>query len=154
MIDGLAAMMREITCNMCELFGEPLNPFLREKSTERGVSSSHRILTTYRLLAEFAPGSPLADIPDGRWDKLHTAIAIRNRIVHPSRMADLEVSQDELNLILRLGTHFLKDVPAFAHWLALGYPKFMGSLGRARGNGHAQPPVTNQAAAADAARSL
>lgn len=132
MLEGLTVMMRDIASRMCELFGEPLNPFLREKSVERGVSSSHRIFTIYRLLAEFAPDSPLAEIPDERWDKLHAAIAIRNRITHPTSVEDFELTQDDMNLVLRLGTEFLNDIPAFTHWCAKAHQKFMWSLGGQR----------------------
>jgi hypothetical protein len=132
MLEGLTMTMREIACGMCELFGKPLNPFLREKSGERGVSSSHRIFTIYRLLAEFAPESPLANIPDERWDKLHAAIAIRNRITHPGSVEDLELTQDDLNLIVRLGNEFLKDVPAFGYWCGQTHQRFMWSLGGQR----------------------
>jgi hypothetical protein len=132
MIEGLAVMMREITCRMCELFGEPLNPFLREKSAERGVSSVHRIVTIYRLLAEFAPQSPLAHIPDERWDQLHAAIAIRNRVVHPASAEDLELTSDNMRTVIRTGTEFLKDVHAFAHWSRQEHQRYMWGLGGQR----------------------
>ena len=132
MIEGLAVMMREIACRMCELFGEPLNPFLREKSVERGVSASHRIVTIYRLMAEFAPASPLADIPDERWEKLHAALAIRNRVVHPTRGKDIDLTQEDMHLVLRLGMDFVRDIPTFVHWCAQEHQKFMWSLGGQR----------------------
>ena len=72
-------------------------PYLQEKSRERGLSAYQRIYTIYRLIANFLPKSPVAAISEERWADLRAALEIRNRIVHPTESRHLELNQAELN---------------------------------------------------------
>lgn len=118
LIDGYAHVMRLAAIGVCELFDEPLNPFLQEKSHDRTLSTHHRIYTIYRLLADFLPRSPFAHCPDRRWNDLRAALEIRNRIVHPQQLSDLELSDDEMSLIMEVGFAFYQDHMQFVHWFA------------------------------------
>jgi hypothetical protein len=117
LIDGLSGSMRRIAIATCKLFGRPLNPFLQDKAEERGITTHNRIFTSYRLIGEFLPRSPLAALPDGFWDDLHAVIEIRNRIVHPKRMQDLEVTLSDALLVASMGDEFCDHVNKFAIWL-------------------------------------
>jgi hypothetical protein len=60
LLEGLTASMRNIAVAAGNLFRRPLNPFLQEKVEERGINAYQRIYTSYRLIGEFLPRSPLA----------------------------------------------------------------------------------------------
>ena len=77
LIDGLTGSMRSTAVMTCKLFGQPLNQFLQEKVEERGITTFNRIFTSYRLIGEFLPRSPLATVADELWDDLRLAIDIR-----------------------------------------------------------------------------
>lgn len=117
LIDGLTNSMRKITIATCRLFAKPLNPFLQDKAEERGITSYNRIYTTYRLLGEFLPQSPLATVTDGFWDEVHAVIEIRNRVVHPRSLRDLELPAAEAMRVAEIGDDFCDHVNKFAHWL-------------------------------------
>ncbi len=76
LLDGLTTGMRGIAVATCKLFNRPLNPFLQDKLGERTLNSYQRVFTSYRLIGEFLPGSPLGSISDRVWDELHKAIEI------------------------------------------------------------------------------
>ncbi len=117
LIDGLTGSMRNIAIMTCKLFGRPLNPFLREKAEERTITTYHRIHTSYRLIGEFLPRSPLASVTDALWDDLRAAIEIRNRVVHPKCAKDLEVTETEALLVAEIGDEFCRHVNQFVQWL-------------------------------------
>ena len=116
LIDGVTASMRFAAIGLCEAMGEPLNPFLQEKTAERHISTHQRIYSIYRLLADFLPKSPLTYLADSRWDELRHALEIRNRIVHPAALSDLELSTGEVRLVLQAGHDFYRDYAQFTHW--------------------------------------
>ncbi len=116
LIDGLTRSMRFIAVNLCQVLDEPLNPFLQEKTGERHLSSHQRIYSIYRLLADFLPKSPLAHLPDSRWDQLHRALEIRNRIVHPATLTDLDLSNAEMKTVSGTGQDFFSDYRQFIQW--------------------------------------
>jgi hypothetical protein len=118
LLDGLTASMRFAAVALCKVFDEPLNPFLTDKTAERGLSTHQRIRSIYRLLAGFLPKSPLARLSDARWDQLHWALDIRNRVVHPSVPADLDLSNDEMNLVMQTGLDFYSDFTQFIQWFS------------------------------------
>jgi hypothetical protein len=117
LIDGLTGSMRSIAIKTCKLFGRPLNPFLQEKTEERTITTYHRIQTSYRLIGEFLPRSPLAAATDELWDDLHSAIEIRNRVVHPKCAKDLEVTPTEALLVAEIGDEFCRHLNQFVQWL-------------------------------------
>ncbi len=117
LIDGLTGSMRSVAIATCRLFGRPLNPFLQDKVEERGINIYTRIYTSYRLIGEFLPRSPLAATSDALWDDLHATIEIRNRIVHSKCTQDLEVSPSDAMLVAATGDEFNRHVNQFAHWL-------------------------------------
>ncbi len=116
LVDGLSRVMQEIAVSTAELFGGRLNPFLQQKSAERSTSTYQRIYTSYRLVAEFLPRCPLGRLPDARWDDLHLAIEIRNRVVHPTALADTVVSTDDCRLVIEVGEALLRDFAQFVQW--------------------------------------
>lgn len=116
LLDGVTASMRSAAVMMCHIYDEPLNPFLEEKSAERDLSSHQRIYSIYRLLAGFLPKSPLAHVPDSRWEELRAAIDIRNRIIHPATLADIELSKEQTMLIMETGMNFFRDFTQFVQW--------------------------------------
>lgn len=116
LVDGLSRVMQEIAVSTAELFGGRLNPFLQQKYAERTTSTYQRIYTSYRLVAEFLPKCPLARLPDSRWNDLHRAIEIRNRVVHPVRLADTVVSADDCELVIEVGNALLRDFAQFMEW--------------------------------------
>ena len=122
-IDGYAAVMREIAIGVCELFGRELNPFLIEKSHSRGVTSYHRIYNTYRILTDFMPSAPLARIDDSRWSMLHKTIETRNRILHPESVADLELPNEETQIVADTARAFFSDIVPFVHWFLKEYER-------------------------------
>ena len=115
-IDGLAVAMREYSFSLSELFHEPTNRFLRDKSEERGTTGYQRIYTSYRFIAGFMPDSPMARIPDSRWDRLHRALEIRNRVMHPAAAEDMDVNEIGIELVLKLGEEFALDYRQFIEW--------------------------------------
>jgi hypothetical protein len=116
LIDGLTASMRFAAIALCEVFDEPLNPFLQEKTAERHISTHQRIYSIYRLIAEFAPRSPLSHLPDSRWDDLRRALEIRNRVLHPATTSDLDLPNDQMRLIVDTGHNFYRDYTQFVQW--------------------------------------
>jgi SEC-C motif len=116
LVDGITRSMRYIAINLCQTLDEPLNPFLQEKTGERHLSSHQRIYSIYRLLADFLPKSPLAHLPDSRWDQLHRALEIRNRIVHPATLTDLELTVPEMKTVMGAGHDFFSDYRQFIQW--------------------------------------
>jgi hypothetical protein len=116
LIDGVTASMRFAAISLCEVFGEPLNPFLQEKTAERRISTHNRIYSIYRLLADFLPRSPLAHVPDVRWESLRHALEIRNRVVHPAALSDLDLSDAEMMLVVGSGHDFYRDYAQFIQW--------------------------------------
>jgi hypothetical protein len=116
LIDALTATMRFAAISLCEVLDEPLNPFLQEKTAERHLSSHHRIYSIYRLIADFLPRSPLARVPDVRWDHLRRALEIRNRVVHPTTLTDLDLSSGEIRVVIGSGNDFYQDYKQFAQW--------------------------------------
>lgn len=117
LIDGLSTAMRQVAISTCKLFGKPLNPFLQEKVEERTLSNHQRIYTSYRLIGEFLPGSPLAKAADELWSELHVAIEIRNRVVHPRCVADTEVTPGDAMRVAEVGDEFSRHANQFAQWL-------------------------------------
>src|SRR4051794_18819776 len=115
-IDGLSRIMQEFAVSAGNLYGHPLNPYLQEKTAERSTSAYQRIYTSYRLVAEFVPRSPLARLPDARWDDLHRAIEIRNRIVHPTCLSDVQLTCEDTELVIAVGQAFLRDFASFIQW--------------------------------------
>jgi|GEM_PF-5062190 len=116
LIDGLTRSMRFIAVDLCHVLDEPLNPFLQEKTGERHLSSHQRIYSIYRLLADFLPKSPLANLPDSRWDQLRHALEIRNRIVHPALLTDLDLTNPEMKTVMGAGHDFFSDYRQFIQW--------------------------------------
>ena len=116
LIDGLSLVMQELSISTAEVFGRGYNRFLREKREERATTTYQRIYNSYRLVAEFVPKCPLANLPDARWDELHEAIEIRNRILHPGSAKDLELSQVDISVALGAGENFLRDFAQFLQW--------------------------------------
>ena len=120
-IDGFAACMREAAIGAAKLWGKPLNPFLTEKVRERDTSAYHRIVTSYRLICEFMPTCPLARVGDDRWRKLHTALTLRNRVVHPTKAEDLKIAdptkdKNEFGDLVDSLTELMHDFEAFWVW--------------------------------------
>jgi hypothetical protein len=116
LIDGVTAGMRFAAISLCEVFGEPLNPFLQDKTAERHISHYQRTYSIYRLIADFLPRSPLAHVPDSRWDNLRRALEIRNRVVHPAVLADLDLTNGEMKLVIGSGHDFFRDYAQFIQW--------------------------------------
>lgn len=116
-IDGLTYAMRRIATSTGRLFGRPLNHFLEAKVEERTIDHYNRIYTSYRLIGEFLPGSPMAKVSDTLWDDLHAAIEIRNRIVHPKCVKDLEVKGEDAMMIIATGNEFCRHANQFVQWL-------------------------------------
>ena len=116
LIEALADAMRTVAVVTCEFHGKNYNRFVNAKSTERTAANHTRIYHSYRIIHEALPKSPLARVPDQRWDDLHKCLEIRNRVVHPDCVADLEVSDEDLKLITELGAEFARDFDTFAQW--------------------------------------
>ena len=115
-LDGLTSGMRGIAVATCKLFNRPLNPFLQDKLGERTINSYQRIVTSYRLIGEFLPGSPLSSISDKVWDDLHKAIEIRNRIIHPKEPRDMTLTPEETLIVMRTGKEFHEHFNKFYVW--------------------------------------
>ncbi len=128
LIDALSANMRKAAIEVCTAFGEPLNPFLQDKTAERHLSTHQRIYSIYRLIADFLPQSPLAHLPDSRWDELHRALEIRNRIVHPTCTADLELTKREVAAVVSAGLNFYGDHCRFVQWFSQKEQKMLWDL--------------------------
>ena len=118
LLEGLTTSMRKIAVATGKLFRQPLNPFLQEKVEERAITAYQRIYTSYRLIGEFLPRSPLAATTDDFWDELHWAIEARNRIVHPRSASDLMVTEEEVWRVAEMGNELSTHVNKFAHWLS------------------------------------
>lgn len=116
LIEGLTEAMRTVAVVTCEFHGKDYNRFLQAKSIERGAANHTKIYHSYRIIHEALPKSPLARVPDERWDKLHACLEIRNRVVHPRAPADLELSDQDLMLIGNTATEFVRDFDIFAQW--------------------------------------
>jgi hypothetical protein len=116
LIDGVTASMRFAAIALCEVFDEPLNPFLQEKTADRHISTHQRIYSIYRLIADFAPKSPLSHLPDSRWDDLRRALEIRNRVVHPESTSDLDLPNEQMRLVVEIGHNFYRDYTQFVQW--------------------------------------
>jgi hypothetical protein len=118
LLDGVTSSMRFAAVALCKVYGEPLNPFLTDKTAEQRLSTHQRIYSIYRLLADFLPKSPLAHIPDARWDKLRFALEIRNRITHPSVLSDLDISKKQIMMVMETGHDFFRDFSQFVLWFS------------------------------------
>ncbi len=132
-VDGIAACMREMAVGACKLWGRPLNPFLTEKAKERESSAYYKITTSYRLIAEFVPNCPLAKVPDSRWNRLQRALALRNKVVHPTTVADLDVpdgtAQDAFADLIQSLEDLIHDFEAFWLWYIREMERMIRSVG-------------------------
>ena len=128
LIDALTAMMRSAAIAICKVFDEPLNPFLQDKTAERHLGRHQRIYSIYRLLANFLPKSPLAHVADARWEELRAALEIRNRVVHPARTSDLDLSNEEMELVMQTGLNFFNDYKQFIQWFSQKEQKMLWEL--------------------------
>jgi hypothetical protein len=113
LLDVLAAILREVSCEMGDVFEKPQNRFLREKSGARGTTASFRVKASYRLVAQMMPESPFARVDPSRWERLHCALEVRNRVLHPDTVSGMSVSDGELRLIVTTAAEFLDDLDAF-----------------------------------------
>jgi hypothetical protein len=113
LVDVLAAILRDVSFEMGEGLGRPRNQFLRDKSGGRGTTASFRVKASYRLVAELVPQSVFARIDPVRWEQLHHAFEVRNRVLHPNSMAGMRVSDMELGLIQATAAEFLNDLQEF-----------------------------------------
>ncbi len=132
LVDGYAAVMKNTALSICELWGRHLNPFLKDKSQERGISSIYRIVTSYKLISEFLPTSPLTRLDNERTRRLSAAIALRNRIVHPESIEDLSVSFEELGPLIETANGFTNDFTAFCHWSSEEQQAMLWATGKQR----------------------
>ena len=113
LLDVHAAILREVSCEYGNVLQKPQNKFLREKSGARGTTASFRVKASYRLVAELMPESPFARVDAVRWERLHSALEVRNRVLHPNTVSGMTVSDKELHLILATTAEFLDDLEAF-----------------------------------------
>jgi hypothetical protein len=113
LLDVLAAILRDVSCEMGDGSERPRNQFLREKSGGRGTTASFRVKASYRLVAEMLPQSIFARIEPVRWERLHVALEVRNRVLHPNSLSGMAVSDAELRLILATAAEFLRDLEEF-----------------------------------------
>src|SRR4051794_39368988 len=111
--EGLADAMRSIAVVACEFHGKNYNRFLNAKSVERNIATQNRIESAYRVVHEALPKSPLARVPDQRWDDLHRCLELRNRVTHPRSAAELEITGEELELLTRTAGEFTHDFSVF-----------------------------------------
>jgi hypothetical protein len=128
LLDALTATMRSAAIEICKAFGEPLNPFLQEKTGDRNLTTHQRIYNVYRLMADFLPKSPLARIPDERWNELHRALETRNRVIHPTRAGDLELSDAQIKTVIGIGYDFYDDYRHFTQWFSQKEQKMLWEL--------------------------
>lgn len=128
LVEGYTASMRMAAIGVCKIFDKPLNPFLQEKAIDRNLSVYHRLHSIYRLLAEFLPKSPFAHLPDERWNDLRIALEIRNRIVHPRTLQDLELSNGEIAGVMQVGLDFVQDFSKFVQWFSQTEQKLLWEL--------------------------
>jgi hypothetical protein len=68
---------------------------------------------SYRLAAELMPESPFARVDALRWEGLHSALEVRNRVLHPDTVFGMTVSDSELRLIVATAAEFLDDLETF-----------------------------------------
>lgn len=85
---------------------------IREKA--RLISMLTMVKAITRLAEEFCPGFK-ADYNDDGWPNLKLAIDVRNKITHPKRLQDLEISDDDILIcrsalfwVLELGTQLME----------------------------------------------
>lgn len=128
LIDGYAASMRSAAVELCRLFDRPLNVFLQQKAADRSLSTQYRLESLYRLIAGFLPQSPFAHVPDKRWRDLHTALEVRNRVVHPEKLSHLDLTNGQVSLICELALAFDSDFRKFVHWFSQLEQKLLWQL--------------------------
>ncbi|MDQ6808316.1 MAG: SEC-C metal-binding domain-containing protein [Verrucomicrobiota bacterium] len=116
LIEGLASAMTTIAVDTCEFHRTDFNRFLHAKTNERGLATYNRIFASYTVVREFLPHSPLGHVPGKRWDALHRAMEIRNRILHPKASCDLELTNQEMTIIAHTGGQFARDFAVFLEW--------------------------------------
>jgi hypothetical protein len=112
-VDAMAVTLREMAWTLSKLFGQSMNPFLKDKTDERGATAMYRITTSYRIVGELMPQSPFGKIDPKRWDQLHHLLEVRNRVMHPSKKEDLEVTVPDLQAMSDLTTQMMEDMCGF-----------------------------------------
>ena len=116
LIEGLTTAMTAYSTGASHFYRQETNRYLHDKCRERSLPAYNRIYTSYRLVTQFMPRSPIAHLPDARWDDLHQALEIRNRVVHPRSDRALEISDEEFALILETARAFELDFRQFVVW--------------------------------------
>src|SRR5262245_37491567 len=106
LLDVLAAILREVSRELGDTLERPQNRFLREKSGARGTTASFRVKSSYRLVAELMPESPFARVDADRWERLHSALEVRNHVLHPNTVSGMTVSDREMRLIVATAAEF------------------------------------------------
>lgn len=104
-IEGFCYQMKNISLLLCDYMEIPVSAkeradILEKKVNEDGTIRNHfiesqkNILLTFKMLHK-AFGSEFKLVDPAKWNKLCTAIYIRNRITHPKDLSDMMISAIE-----------------------------------------------------------
>lgn len=112
LLDGLANALRHIAETGCRRECGP-RPDLQTADPTSPVLQ--RIGLSYRIIAR-SLRSPLRSLDGKRWDDLHAAVEIRNRVAHPQATCDLGISRNNVALITEVARHLIRDFETLAQW--------------------------------------
>lgn len=113
LIDVFAQVLRDLSPELGKPSEKTQNQFLREKSNSRGATASFRVKLSYKLVANVLPLSTFAKINYAQWERLHLALEVRNRILHPNDAQRMIVSDADLQSITACANDFLNDFATF-----------------------------------------
>jgi hypothetical protein len=131
-VDAMAVTLREMAWTLSQLFGQTMNPFLKGKTDERGATAMYRITTSYRIVGELMPQSPFGKVDPKRWDKLHHLLEVRNRVMHPTKKEDLDVSVPDLQAMSDLTTQMMEDMVGFVKLIPIQSMEMISKAGGRR----------------------
>jgi hypothetical protein len=110
LLDALTTIFRDVSEGLADALDRPRNGFLSEKSRARGTTSTFRVRATFRLVAGVTRQPAFTQLDLARWERLHSAVEVRNRILHPDATSSLAVPEAELRLIDTVAAEFIADL--------------------------------------------
>lgn len=114
LLDGMANALRHIAETGCRRECGPRRDL--QTAADPTAPVLQRIGLSYRTIARSLARSPLTSLGGKRWDDLHAAVEIRNRVAHPQATCDLGISGNNVALITEVARHLIRDFDTLAQW--------------------------------------
>ena len=114
LLDGLANALCHIAETECNRESRQLRDL--HAGAHASAPVLQRIDVSYRVIVRGLHGSPLTSLGGKRWEDLHAAVEIRNRVAHPQAPGDLSISGSNVGVIVQVARQLISDFETLARW--------------------------------------